>query len=202
MASNDWSIACLTDLARFVNGRNFTKDADGAGRPVLRIKELRGGVSDGTVHSSVEPHEDNRASFFDLLFAWSGTLGAHRWDGPDGLVNQHIFKVIPTGYPMWFVERWLLTHMPEFVSIARDKATTMGHIQRKHLSQAAVTIPPVETMEKMQAVLGPMDALREEHSLRVARLRAIRDELLPKLVSGKVRVAEDYLADAAPVTVG
>lgn len=33
-------------------------------------------------------------------------------------------------------------------------------------------------------------------------LRALRDELLPKLVSGKLRVADDYLADAAPVTVG
>jgi len=34
------------------------------------------------------------------------------------------------------------------------------------------------------------------------RLRALRDQLLAKLVSGNLRVADDYLTDAAPVTVG
>lgn len=201
-SSTDWSRGCLTDIARFVNGKNFTKDADGTGRPVLRIKELRGGVNESTIRSAVEPHADNLASFYDLLFAWSGTLGAHRWDGPDGLVNQHIFKVIPTGYPMWFVERWLQLHMRDFVAIARDKATTMGHIQRRHLTEAAITIPPSAALQELDALLGPIDALRSEHARTAARLRRILDELLPKLVGGRLRVAEDYLANAAPVTAG
>lgn len=199
----DWIEGDLTDLARFVNGKNFTKGAVGTGRPVLRIKELRGGVNDATVRTETDADPNFIADHFDLLFAWSGTLGVHRWDGPQGLVNQHIFKVIPhEGIPLWFVECWLQRHIKEFVAIARDKATTMGHIQRRHLSDARVAIPIEEAFVALDATIGPLDALREIKAREAAHLREMRDALLPKLIGGDLRVSEHYLGDVDdPVTV-
>ena len=57
-----------------------------------------------SVLHDIEVAEDYLARPGDLLFAWSGSLTVHRWFRPEGIVNQHIFKVIPTGYPMWIVK--------------------------------------------------------------------------------------------------
>ena len=94
-----WRAGGLTDLARFVNGKAFTREATTYGRPILRIKELNGGVADATPRSDIEVADDHLARHHDILFAWSGSLDVYRWSGPEALINQHIFKVIPDECP-------------------------------------------------------------------------------------------------------
>jgi type I restriction enzyme, S subunit len=190
--SNNWTNGDLTSIARFVNGRAFTKDATGTGRPVLRIKELNSGITDATVVNDVDADDDNIARHHDLLFSWSGSLETYRWHGPESLINQHIFKVLPhDGFPTWFVEGWVRRHLPEFQRIARDKATTMGHIKREHLNAAKLKIPPADFITDLHRVLGPLDDQLGALAAETITLRAIRDELLPKLVSGEIRVLAD-----------
>ena len=72
----------MSDLARFVNGRNFTKDATGCGRPVIRIAELNNGITASTVWNEVPAPDDNVGRAGDILFAWSGSLTVTRWRNP------------------------------------------------------------------------------------------------------------------------
>jgi len=177
----------MSNLARFVNGRNFTKDATSSGRPVIRIAELNNGVTGSTVWNDVEASDDNVASAGDILFAWSGSLTVTRWSGAEGLVNQHIFKVLPNGLPDWLVYHLLLAKLADYKSIAADKATTMGHIQRGHLDEPV----PTPTLEGAARVDRTMSALwSAELSLRSenSRLAATRDALLPELMSGRLAV--------------
>ncbi|HEX7289678.1 MAG TPA: restriction endonuclease subunit S, partial [Conexibacter sp.] len=112
--SNDTE-ADLTSIARFVNGGAFTKGATGTGRPVLRIKELNSGISNATVFNDLDVKDEHVARHHDLLFSWSGSLDDYRWHGPEALINQHIFKVLPRdGLPVWFVQGWIRHHLPEF----------------------------------------------------------------------------------------
>jgi type I restriction enzyme S subunit len=185
-----WTPGVLTSIARFVNGRAFTKDANGAGRPILRIRELNSGLSEATPYSDIDAEDDNIARHDDILFSWSGSLGLYRWHGPESLINQHIFKVLPLDpYPPWFVVEWVREHMPEFQRIARDKATTMGHIKREHLTQAVVNIPPPALIGEVDAEVAPLDAQIGALAAETATLRAIRDGLLPKLIFGEIRVS-------------
>ena len=184
--------ADLTVVAQFVNGRAFTKDATGSGRPILRIKELNAGLGSATLYSDAVAKDENVARHHDLLFAWSGSLDAYRWHGPDSLINQHIFKVIPhEGYPMWFVEGWLRHHMSEFQRIAADKATTMGHIKRGHLSRARVLIPSLEKLGTLDASLRPLDQEVGVLAAESRTLEKMRDLLLPRLVMGRLRPPGD-----------
>jgi type I restriction enzyme S subunit len=192
-----WRAGALTDLARFVNGKAFTKYANGIGRPILRIRELNGGVDDGTLRSDIGANDDFLARFDDILFAWSGSLGIHRWPGDESLINQHIFKVIPDGWPAWFVFAWVREHMETFRGIARDRATTMGHIQRRHLVEAGVPLPPPDCLASAATALDPLDRLRAGLIREAVTLTEIRDELLPKLISGEIRVLNS--ADPAEV---
>jgi type I restriction enzyme S subunit len=187
------TVAPLSSLARFVNGRAFTKDGNGRGRPILRIKELNDGITYGTVWSDIAAADENVARTDDLLFAWSGSLDVYRWDGPEALINQHIFKVMPKAdFPLWLVEHWVKSQLDEFRSIAREKATTMGHIQRRHLDEATVRVPSGHDVAQARLLLDPADRLRAVLAAESHHLETVRDALLPKLVSGQIRVSEGY----------
>jgi type I restriction enzyme, S subunit len=186
----EWQEGCLADLAKFVNGKALTKYANGKGRRILRIRELKAGLSADTPMSDVEVSDNHLAKHGGILFAWSGSLDVYRWSGPEALINQHVFKVIPAGYPAWFVYGWIRQHMSEFQGIARDKATTMGHIQRKHLNEAVVLIPDKVTLAEADAMLQPLDEMRSALASEVGTLVGVRDTLLPKLISGEFRVPD------------
>lgn len=180
----------MSATAKFVNGKAFTKNASGTGRVVIRIAELNSGIGVSTVHNDIEVDDHYVARQGDLLFAWSGSLTLHRWFRPEGIINQHIFKVIPNnGYPRWLVYELLRHKLEEFKSIAADKATTMGHIQRKHLDEL-VAVPPIEEIHEhddLMTVLWERALAAEVENLK---LITTRDALLPQLMSGKLRVKD------------
>jgi type I restriction enzyme S subunit len=178
----------LTAVASFINGKAFTKNATGTGRVVIRIAELNSGIGGSTVYNDLDVPEQHLARPGDLLFAWSGSLTLHRWYRPEGIVNQHIFKVFPTaGYPMWCVRGLIARKLDEFKSIAADKATTMGHIQRRHLDEP-VNVPSqsqIRSHDVFMSALCERALAAEQESLT---LEATRDALLPQLMSGNIRV--------------
>lgn len=180
----------LSTLAKFINGRAFTKGASGDGRMVIRIAELNSGPGASTVYSDADVSPDYLAGPGDLLFAWSGSLTVARWYRDTAIVNQHIFKVLPArGIPMWLVHGRILDLLDYFRGVAADKATTMGHIQRHHLDEL-VLVPARAALAKLDDLCRPLwrRALKaEQESLR---LGALRDALLSKLLSGEVRVRD------------
>jgi type I restriction enzyme S subunit len=185
-----WEVKTIKEIARYVNGRAFTKDATGTGRMVIRIAELNSGPGASTVYSQVEAGLENLAQPGDLLFAWSGSLDVYRWYRDEAIINQHIFKVICEDYPQWFVHEQLREAMPFFQDIAADKATTMGHIKREHLSQAFLAVPPKDLLDVADKIFQPLYAKQLGNERESLTLAALRDTLLPKLVSGELRVRE------------
>ena len=108
------------------------------------------------------------------------------WPGKKGALNQHLFKVSSLEYPKWFYYMWIKYHLPFFQEIAADKATTMGHIQRKHLDQALVCIPKnLNIYTRYFASLIDKQILNNK---QIQTLTEMRDALLPRLISGKIRV--------------
>jgi type I restriction enzyme, S subunit len=180
----------LSSLASFANGRPFTKDATGTGRVVVRIAEITSGLGNSTVYNDIEVGDVNLARPGDVLFAWSGSLTVARWYRPDAIINQHIFKVIPNpGIPVWLAYELVRQKLDYFKVIAAGKATTMGHIQRHHLDEE-VHAPCMANIGALDAELGPLwdRALAAERESLV--LGELRDTLLPRLMSGEIRVRD------------
>ncbi len=180
----------LSAFADFVNGRAFTKDATGTGRMVIRIAEINSGPGASTVYNDIDVPDAHLARPGDVLFAWSGSLAVARWYRPEAIINQHIFKALPTaGVPTWLVFELIQAKLADFKGIAAGKATTMGHIQRRHLDEP-VLAPKQERMASLNAELGPLwdrALVAEQESLTLVELR---DTLLPKLMSGEIRVRD------------
>jgi type I restriction enzyme S subunit len=157
---------------------------------VVRIAELNSGIGASTVWNDIEVPDDNTARPGDLLFAWSGSLTAARWYRPEAIVNQHIFKVIPNGAtPMWLVNQTVHERLDEFKAIAADKATTMGHIQRRHLDDL-VRIPTSADVKRLDELMTGLWDAALAAEIENLQLTVARDQLLPLLMAGKVRVED------------
>lgn len=176
----------VSALARFVNGGAYTKGASGTGRMVIRIAELNSGPGGSTVYSGIEVPEEKTATAGDILMSWSGSLGVYRWFRDEAVINQHIFKVIPSGFPAWLIFDRLDAIMPVFRGLAADKATTMGHIQRGHLASVEVDVPEQSVLSKLSPGLTSLWERLLLAEREVLALEGLRDALLPELLAGRI----------------
>ena len=64
----------------------------------------------------------------------------------------------------------------------------MRHIKRSALSQVQTVLPPSELRHRMATVLEPIDGLSLDLVRATRTLRASRNLLLPRLVSGDIDV--------------
>lgn len=186
-----WEAKPLDEIADFLNGLALQKFPAKAGEeslPVIKIAELRGGVTAKSNRASRDLPQKYIINDGDFIFSWSGSLMAKFWTEGEGALNQHLFKVSSEAYPAWFYSQWVYHHLDEFQRIAASKATTMGHIQRGHL-KAAPTVDPGETMlTAMGSITGSLLKLAIHNDLENQTLAATRDLLLPKLMSGALRL--------------
>lgn len=184
-----WEVKSLSSIATFLNGLPLQKYPPIKGQPslpVIKIAELRNGVSDSSNKANMNVPADYIIKNGDVLFSWSGSLMVKLWPGGCGALNQHLFKVFSDKYPKWFYYLWVNHYMPLFQEIAADKATTMGHIQRKHLDQALVVIPA--DLAEFSVYYDKLIEKQILNNKQIQTLTEFRDSLLPRLLSGKIRV--------------
>lgn len=190
-AKEEWETMPLSQMANFLNGlacQKFPPKNEIDKLPVLKIKELSSGITENSDWASTEIKPEYFVRNGDVIFAWSASLMVKIWDGQDCILNQHLFKVSSEDYPKWFYYLWCKHHLAEFISIAASHATTMGHIKRGDLDEALVLIPNEEELSAMTQQVDPIIEKVITNNNQIRTLTALRDTLLPKLMSGEVRV--------------
>jgi type I restriction enzyme, S subunit len=188
-----WTSAPLDSVARFLNGLALQKWPAAATEPhypVIKIAQLRAGSTVGADRANMAVPTDYIIEDGDLIFSWSGSLVVGVWAGGPGALNQHLFKVTSPTYPGWFIRGWLLQHLPHFQRIASGKATTMGHIQRHHLTDAKVVLPDAPVLAAANKLLDPFEELMLRNQVQNRQLAELRNALLPKLLSGDLRIRD------------
>ena len=188
-----WDQLPLDEIAEFLNGLALQKFPvlDGEDSlPVIKIAELRSGISVNSNRASRNLPGQYIVRDGDFLFSWSGSLLAKFWTGGEGALNQHLFKVTSDRFPVWFFSQWIYHHLSDFQAIAASKATTMGHIQRGHLKAALTICPPDDVLSKLSQTVAPLVDATIKNELESRTLAQTRDLLLPKLMSGEIRLRE------------
>lgn len=188
-----WGKGSLLDIASYLNGlamQQFRPDERETGIPVLKIKDLRQGFCDADSElCSPGIKSEYIIKDGDVVFSWSGSLLVDIWCGGTCGLNQHLFKVTSKVYDKWFYYLWTAYHLDRFIAIAADKATTMGHIKREELAKAEVLIPSNIAYQNIRSIMNPIFDLIISNRIEAHRLAALRDELLPKLMSGELDVS-------------
>ncbi|AUZ77354.1 MULTISPECIES: restriction endonuclease subunit S [Aeromonas] len=197
-----WEMRSLDSIANYLNGlalQKFPPEGDDEFLPVIKIAQLRAGNTNGADRASARIKPEYVVVDGDVLFSWSGSLEVEVWNGGRGALNQHLFKVTSNTVPKWFYFFATRHHLQSFRAIAADKATTMGHIQRKHLTDARVAVASPEGMKKFDIAIAPLFDQLVSNAQQSRSLAQLRDTLLPKLISGELRVgdADKYLRGIA-----
>jgi type I restriction enzyme S subunit len=202
-----WTIRTLYDCADYINGATFRNEhfsPDRTGLPVIKIGELKDGITAQTKFTEHSFDERYRISDGEILFSWSGSpdtsIDTFIWADGEGWLNQHIFKIqLKRSSEKSFIYNTLRFLKPVFIEIARNKQTTgLGHVTATDLKRLKIVKPPEVVLLTFNQLAGPQFEktfanLQESHTLA-----AIRDALLPKLISGELRVkdAARFMAEA------
>ena len=159
-----WKRRPLYSMAQWVNGLAYRNiEFSTAGRPIIKIAEIKGGISDQTRFTYQNFHESVRVRAGDLLFSWSGqpetSIDAFWWHGPEGWLNQHVFRVTPSsGIDTTFFFYLLRYLNPHFVAIARNKQTIgLGHVTKHDLENIEAALPDHKEQRAIAHILGTLD---------------------------------------------
>ena len=194
-----WKARSLYETAEFINGAAFKSEDfcdPSLGLPIVKIAELKDDIGAQTKFSDRVLDPKQLIDTGELLYSWSGSpdtsLDAFLWTKGRGLLNQHIFKVItPAIAEKRFVYYLLKFLKPTLVEIARNKQTTgLGHVTVADMKRLYVCSPAQNVLAAFDNQVAPLFNRAFKVTLQNQTLVALRDALLPKLISGEFRVGD------------
>lgn len=188
----EWKVKAIGEICRFSNGYGFRPvDWSKRGLPIIRIQNLNGSLNfnyfEGNPDASwlVEPGT--------ILFAWAGmpgvSFGATIWNGPRGVLNQHIYRI----HPHQEVNSLWLYRILENVtrSIERNAhgfKTTLLHVRKEDITGQVVCFPPLSEQTAIATALSDVDTLLTSLDKLIVKKRAIKQATMQQLLTGKRRL--------------
>lgn len=166
------TLKALGETARFINGAAFKPaDWEDGGLPIIRIQNLTGtGEKFNFTSRQVKPELVVEPG--DLLVSWSATLDVYRWTGPRGVLNQHIFKVLPNpGIDPDYLFYALKSALAELS--AKTHGSTMKHVVCGDFESTQVRMPPLAEQHRIVDILSRAEGivrLRREAEKKAAEL--------------------------------
>lgn len=184
----NWRVGNLYDIADFINGlacqkyRPITEDK----LPIIKITEMHNGYTDVTEYAMKEVDNKYIINAGDILFSWSATLETQVWTREQGVLNQHIFKVIPLKYGKSYTYLQLSAYIINFIKMAEGRKTTMGHITTEHLKQSLIVLPSNDIENKFSQVFNQLLKIEVKIQKETLLLNKMKEQLLPLLINGQL----------------
>jgi type I restriction enzyme, S subunit len=163
--AREWVVRTIGEMFSLINGCAFKpEDWKPIGTPIIRIQNLNDPSAEFNYSQAPVP-ERNRVESGDLLFAWSGTLGssfgARIWNGPSGVLNQHIFKML--------MDEQQITLQFALLNLARVEEdiarrthgfkASFVHVKKSDLVKVELLLPSVSEQQRIASCLSSLDAL-------------------------------------------
>lgn len=192
-----WNTIAIYELGTYINGaayKAFSPNEEQSGLPIVKIAELKSGITAQTRYSAVKMPEKYKIGVGDILFSWSGnpetSIDTFVWTYNTAWLNQHIFKVIPKETEeRSFLLLSLKCLKPIFTEIARNKQTTgLGHVTVSDLKGLRITKPENLILKKWDEFISPIIKSVLNRELEKQTLIGLRDAILPKLISGEISI--------------
>lgn len=164
----------IGDLCDFFNGNGFRPpDWRPSGMPIIRIQNLNG--SQNFNYFDGEPKPKWIVAPGDLLFAWAGvkgvSFGPTIWPGPRGVLNQHIFRVVPkNGVDKYWLYLALQVVTRRIESNAHGFKSSLVHVHKDDIANQVVDLPPLRQQRKIAEILRTWDdAIEKLDALAAAK---------------------------------
>lgn len=187
-----WCWATINDTGSYINGFAFKPShRSDSGRPIIRIQNLTD-PSKPFNYTELELPDDYKVSQNDILVSWSATLDVFLWHGPNALLNQHIFKVVPNEslVDKTFLRYSLKKSIEELLNTEHLHGSTMKHINRGPFLAHQIPLPPLNEQsriaDKIDELFSELDNGIEELETAQKKLELYRQSLLKSAVEGEL----------------
>ncbi|MBC6411670.1 MAG: restriction endonuclease subunit S, partial [Hyphomonadaceae bacterium] len=185
-----WVKASIHDFSEVVYGAPFASrqfNSGNVGVPLIRIRDLAThspGVSTEQTHKKGHMIEPG-----DIVVGMDGEFRLHIWKGPKAWLNQRVCHFEPKhGIPRSFLAESLKEPLAFF---ERSKTgTTVIHLGKSDIDTIKLTHPGDGVLGAFASIVEPMLERSVTNALESRTLAAIRDLLLPRLISGEIRLRE------------
>ena len=185
-----WTEASIYEFSEVVYGAPFASkqfNSENIGVPLIRIRDLAThapGVSTEQVHKKGHMIEPG-----DIVVGMDGEFRLYIWKGPKAWLNQRVCHFEPKpGIPKPFLAEALKEPLAFF---ERGKVgTTVIHLGKSDIDTFKLTHPGDGVLGAFATIVEPLLERTVTNVLESRTLAQTRDLLLPKLMSGEIRLAE------------
>jgi type I restriction enzyme S subunit len=185
-----WTADEIYRASRIAYGAPFAStlfNSEGRGRPLIRIRDLAD--HEPEVWTSEEHPRGVLVRAGDIVVGMDGEFRAHVWRGQESWLNQRVCKFDSKDfYGRAFVYFSIKEPLAE---VERSEVgTTVIHLGKADIDRFRVVYAPSEVHEAFHKLADPLLELAVVNGSESRSLAALRDALLPKLLSGEIRLRD------------
>jgi len=183
---SDWINTKIKYVGDYINGFPFKPSQWGEkGRLIIRIQNLtKGNSTENYFDGELEDRYIIKKG--DLLFSWSTTLGLFEWDREDGLLNQHIFKVVLNNI---YIKGYFIHLFSPVVNYLQSQShgSTMTHLTKDNFGRVELPLPPLPEQTQIVSFLDTktqkIDELIQKTEQKIKLLKEKRTSLINHCVT-------------------
>ena len=124
---------------------------------------------------------------YSVMMTSRATIGAIGINLTPACTNQGFITCIPNeAYPLGYLYHWLKLGKPHFESLSGG--STFAELTKGTFKRMEILTPPTPLVQQFQKLVTPLFKAIETDLKANASLKATRDALLPRLISGKLAV--------------
>ena len=193
-----WSEVSIYEVSNVIYGAPFASsgfNASGQGKPLIRIRDL---PNENPGVWTLESHPKGyTVKAGDIVVGMDGEFRSYIWGGVDAWLNQRVCVFAPkTGISAAFVRNSIIAPLADIEST--EVATTVIHLGKNDIDRFTVKVPDNAVLDEFNRIAQPLYEKIVANKQENSALAATRDLLLPKLMSGEIRVKDaEKIAETA-----
>ena len=188
-ASSDWKEGFLSDVADITMGQSpsgSSYNEDGIGTIFFQGRAEFGFRFPSIRLFTTEPKRMARAN--DTLISVRAPVGDLNVAHTDCCIGRGLASIHSKTNHQSFVHYTMLS-LKKQLDVFNGEGTVFGSINRNSLNEIPIIIPSDKALDEFESLVSPMDKIIRNNYDEICRLEAIRDSLLPKLMSGELDVS-------------
>lgn len=192
-AKEEWKTGCIPDEFEFTMGQS--PSGDSFNEVGLGVPMFQGNADFGFRFPSKRIYTTAPTRFaqpFDTLISVRAPVGAQNMAQEKCCIGRGLsafrYKKNPSFYSYTYFK---LRHLLRDILIYNDEGTVFGSISKKDFDNLTIAVPDKNAVAGYEKKSAPLNDKIISNCEQIRTLEKLRDTLLPKLMSGEVRVSLD-----------
>lgn len=191
-----WKVGKLGDLGDIICGKTPSKKNKnfyGGNIPFIKIPDMHGHVfvnesADSLTNTGSLSQKNKLIPSHSLMVSCIATVGLVSINSKPAHTNQQINSIIPIcDYLLYFLYLFIKRNKDYLQNLGRGGTTTLN-VNTKTFSSILIAIPQKDVVINFHQIVSPIFKTIENNIQENQWLAALRDTLLPKLMSGEIKL--------------